>query len=84
MLVKGSVEKQWRIKNERKIISDIDKDKKNMILKTFKINRCGVMDFWKNKRVTVKGGMGFLGSFVVEQLQQKNLGLKQRLILRKV
>ena len=29
------------------------------------------MDFWKNKRVTVTGGAGFLGSFVVENLRQR-------------
>ncbi|MFO8009008.1 MAG: GDP-L-fucose synthase [Candidatus Brocadiia bacterium] len=30
------------------------------------------MDFWQNKRVTVTGGAGFLGSFVVELLEQRN------------
>lgn len=29
------------------------------------------MDFWKDKRVCVTGGAGFLGSFVIEQLRQR-------------
>ncbi len=29
------------------------------------------MNFWENKKVTVTGGLGFLGSFVCERLQQK-------------
>lgn len=30
------------------------------------------MNFWKNKRVTVTGGAGFLGSFVAEKLREQN------------
>jgi len=30
--------------------------------------------FWKNKRIIVTGGSGFLGSFVIEGLLQKNRG----------
>ena len=29
------------------------------------------MPFWNNKRVTVTGGLGFLGSYAVEKLQYK-------------
>ena len=34
------------------------------------------MSFWKNKNVVVTGGAGFLGSFIVEQLQAKEPGVK--------
>ena len=30
------------------------------------------MDFWDNKRVTVTGGKGFLGSYIIEKLQQRS------------
>ena len=29
------------------------------------------MNFWKDKRVTVTGGKGFLGSYILEKLQQR-------------
>jgi GDP-L-fucose synthase len=32
------------------------------------------MGFWKNKRVVVTGGSGFLGSFVVEKLRHRGCG----------
>lgn len=32
------------------------------------------MSFWKDKRVTVTGGAGFLGSFVVEKLRERGCG----------
>jgi GDP-L-fucose synthase len=38
------------------------------------------MNFWSNKRIAVTGGAGFLGSFVVEQLQAK--GCKEIFIPR--
>jgi GDP-L-fucose synthase len=31
-------------------------------------------DFWKNKKVCVTGGAGFLGSFIVEKLKQRGAG----------
>ncbi len=34
-------------------------------------SRLTTHDFWTDKRVTVTGGAGFLGSFVVEQLEKK-------------
>ena len=30
--------------------------------------------FWRDKRVTVTGGAGFLGSFVVEKLRERGAG----------
>ncbi|SVC45028.1 uncharacterized protein METZ01_LOCUS297882, partial [marine metagenome] len=29
------------------------------------------MGFWDNKKVTVTGGKGFLGSYILEKLQQR-------------
>ena len=29
------------------------------------------MEFWKNRRITVTGGKGFLGSFIIEKLQDR-------------
>ncbi len=33
------------------------------------------MNFWKNKQITVTGGKGFLGHYILEKLQQR--GCKQ-------
>jgi len=29
------------------------------------------MEFWKNRRITITGGKGFLGSFIIEKLQDR-------------
>ena len=31
-------------------------------------------EFWRDKRVTVTGGAGFLGSFVVDKLRERGAG----------
>ena len=40
------------------------------------------MSFWHNKRILVTGGAGFLGSFVVEKLKEKNINPKDIIVTR--
>ena len=33
------------------------------------------MEFWKNRRITITGGKGFLGSFIIEKLQDRGFDI---------